>query len=428
MISNIEKQRVGIQVGEHLHHEQCRFCHSESLKEVIDFGYVPLAGGFHKSKESTLSEKKYPLKICFCENCGLVQVDNAISADVLFKDYFYFSSAIGTLKNHFENYSEELLSLFPLPDGVKVLEIGCNDGVFLKPLAKQGFDVIGVDPATNVVAPLIDEGFNVYNECWTEEIAEKVVSEHGEVELFLSSNSFAHIDDMKTVLLGVKKVLSDDGVLAFETHYLPTLLTEMQYDMLYHEHINYYSLHSINSMAELYDMEVFDVKKIPIHAGSVRYYLKNKGSNKFPVTDAVREMNAAEKDLKISEYDTYVSFKERVNKTRSDLLEVLSEIKASGKTVVGYGASGRATQLSAYCGIGSEYLDYVIDDAPAKQGCFTPGNHMEIVGSDILNSENRPDYCLLFAWSFADEIKKRNPEYFESGGKFIVPLPEVRII
>ncbi len=427
----MNNKRVGVLVGEHRHHEQCRFCSQATLHPFIDFGYVPLAGGFLRADSTAqdfAQERVYPLEICFCKNCALVQVNNAIAGDVLFKDYFYFSSAIKTLADHFQQYAKDLAQAFPDPSRATIVELGCNDGVLLKPLKAQGFKVVGVDPATNVVKPLIADGYNIINDYFMKESALKVKDQFGLADAILTSNSFAHIDDMDHVMEGVTALLKTDGYLAFEVHYLGILLKEMQYDMMYHEHLSYYSLTSITNFMAKYDMEVFDVKHIPIHAGSVRFSVQRKKTGGRPISDAVKKMAAEEEKNGLGHLETFMSFSAKVEKTRTDLLKLLDGIRAKGETVVGYGASGRATAMSAYCGLTKDYLSAVVDDAPAKQGAYTPGNHIKIQNSSLLKGDSRPDYVLLFAWSFAKEIIAKNQDYLDRGGKFIVPLPEVKVI
>jgi methylation protein EvaC len=244
-------ERVGKLVGEHRHHDRCRFCFSTEMVPFVDFGYVPLAGGFHpkgSTQDDLLNERVYPLQICFCKKCSLVQVNNAISGEILFKDhYYYLSSAIKTLADHFQRYAQDLREAFPNPSSVTFLELGCNDGVFLRPLRVAGFNVIGVDPAGNVVKSLIDDGFTIVNDFFTASVADRLKRQHGQIDAIFSSNSFAHIDDMHDVMKGVQTLLKPDGYLAFEVHYLGTLIEEMHYDMIYHEHLSYYSLKAIQS-------------------------------------------------------------------------------------------------------------------------------------------------------------------------------------
>jgi hypothetical protein len=234
---------------------------------------------------------------------------------------------------------------------------------------------------------------------------------------------------MQTVIAGVKKLLKPDGFLSFEVHYLKVLLEEMQYDMMYHDHMSYYSLISLQNVFDAFGMEVFDVKPIPIHAGSRRFYVQHKKTGGRKITAEVKKMREEELAAGLDRYETYRSFYQAIDTTRRDLNALLARLKKERQTVIGYGASGRATQLMSFCGIGREQLAYVVDDAPAKLGAYTPGNHLEIKSSAVLDEpDKRPDYVLLFAWSFLKEIAKKQEAYLKAGGKFIVPLPEVTVI
>lgn len=424
--------RKGQWVGEYILHDQCRFCLKKNLKEIIDFGNVPLAGGFlpkHSTSVVFDRERLYPLKVQFCPDCYLVQVNTIVPTEVLYKDYFYFSSAIGTLVDHFKAYAQELAKQYKKPADRLVVEIGCNDGVFLKPLSHQGFKVVGVDPAENVVRPLLKQGMQIEVSGFDEKVALKIKKNHGQADIMVSSNSFAHIDDIHAVVRGIKTLLAPDGFFAFEVHYLGVLLPEKQYDMMYHDHMSYYTLLTLEKFFGQFDMEVFEVKPIPIHAGSRRFYVQHKKTGGRPVSARVKKMRMAEIALGLDTLVTYQNFYQSIDKTRRDLMALLTKLKKQGKTVVGYGASGRGTQVMSFCGITDNHLDYVVDDAPAKEGAFTPGNHLKIRASDIMHDpKKRPDYALLFAWSFAEEIKKKNTDYIESGGAFITPLPEVKVL
>lgn len=430
--THLYTEREHRSIGEYKHHSQCRFCLSNKLVTVIDFGDVPLAGGFlnkNSTKEDFDRERFYPLRIAFCPKCCLLQVIDIVDSGILYKDYFYFSSAIGTLVNHFQNYAVELKKMYPDAGKRLVVELGCNDGVFLKPLRKEGFKVAGVDLAANVVKSLIAEGYDVIVDYFGEKSAENIKERFGKADVIVTSNSFAHIDDMHDVMKGVKTLLKDDGILIVEVHYLGTLIKEVQYDMMYHDHESYYSLLALENFFKMYGMEIYDIKPIPIHAGSMRFYAQNSKFGKRKITQNVIRQRKEEKKMGLHKVETFKKFFSYITKTKKDLVHLLSGLKRQKKTIVGYGASGRATALMSFCGIDSNFLDYVIDDAPAKQGAYTPGNHLKIVPSDILNDpKNRPDYCLIFAWAFINEIKQKKTDYFQKGGKFIVPLPKVKIV
>ncbi|PWU22763.1 hypothetical protein C5B42_05220 [Candidatus Cerribacteria bacterium 'Amazon FNV 2010 28 9'] len=431
MAKSVMLKRKGCIIGEHTHYDSCRFCLQKTLHPFLSFGNVPLAGGFF-SKAATESdfaqERLYPLEICFCTKCGLVQVSDVVDHHLLFDHYFYHSSAIGTLVHHFEEYAQTLTAYISPSSSTSVVEIGCNDGVFLRPLIRQGYQVLGVDPAVNIVTPLLNE-LPIMCACFGEQTAQEIVQKQGKADVILGSNCLAHIDDMHDVLRGVTCLLKDDGFLSMETHYIGTLLRETQYDFMYHEHQSYYSLYALEKFFAMYEMEVFDVQLVPMHGGSIRYFVQKKRTGKRSVTDRVLNLREQEKKLELHSLSTFHSFSSRIATAKKDLLELLSSVQKQGKTVAAYGASGRSTMIMSYCGITKDQIAYVIDDAPAKIGAFTPGNHLPIVSSAVLRDpQKRPDYCIILAWAFADEIVQRNKVYTDLSGVFVVPLPTVKIL
>lgn len=417
------------QIGQFTQRTNCRFCESKNLVKILNFGNVPLAGGFLK-EENFSNEKFYPLELNFCKDCFLIQVSNVVPAEVLFKNYFYFSSAIKTLVDHLAEFAHEINDRFlKSRKAPSVFEIGCNDGVMLKPFAKLGVKAVGIDPATNVVNSIDAKDITVINDYFSENVSKKILAQYGQFDAIVSSYSFAHIDDMISVIKGVKALLKDDGVFIFEVYYLGTLIEEMQYDMIYHEHMSYYSLKSLEKFLNKYEMEIFDVKFTPgVRSGAARFYARNVDKSKEPISNTAKEMMRAEQEKGYDKVETFLSYATKVNKTKEQLMELLSQLKKEKKTIIGYGASGRGTTIMNYCGIGVNFLDYVVDDAPAKHGFFTPGTHVPIKPWDFTKEGKFPEYSLLFAWSFVNEVKKRRVDYLKQGGKFIVPLPEVNIV
>ncbi len=406
----------------------CSFCNSRTMTEIMDLGEVALAGSFLRLDQFA-EEDYYPLRLFFCHDCYAVQVIDKVNEEVLFKDYFYFSSSIQTLRDHFIAYAREVTTRFLKPESATVIEFGCNDGVLLRPLADQNIKaVIGVDPATNIVNTINDPRISIINDFFNEEVAQNIISIHGHVEMVLANNVYAHIPDIQGITRAVRNVLSNDGVFIFEVHYLGNVINERQYDMIYHEHLYYYSLLSAMKHFERYGMMVFDVKQVTMHAGSMRFYVCKKGSkHNFVVSSAVIQLQHEELAKGFHRPETFARFALNISEQKTTLMALLNKLKKKGCTIAGYGASGRANTMVQYCGINHSHLDYMIDDAPAKTGYFTPGSHFEIHPSSILDQPDPPDYLLIFAWSFFDEIAKRSKKYLDGGGRMIVPLPEVKI-
>lgn len=407
----------------------CAFCGSTDLAEVIDFGEVAIAGAFLSKKEIS-SEKKYPLAVVFCKVCYVVQVRDHIDPAVLFEKDFYFSSAIKTLRDHFAKYAVEVTKRFlPNPSDASVLEFGSNDGVLLEPLAAQGISrVIGVDPARNIIETIKDNKLTLVNDFFNIPASKDIVEKYGNVDLVMANNVFAHITDINGTTEAVRNVLKDDGVFIFEVHYLGKILEEMQYDFIYHEHIYYYSLLALENHLARHGMVIFDIKPIPIHGGSIRYHAAKKDSSHAKnISQAVKDLHDREVELGYDNPETYKKFASKVATKKQQLMDLLTELKNDGKSIAGYGASGRANTIIQYCGITNEHIDYMIDDAPAKQGMYTPGSHLLIRNNQALTVD-KPDYMLLFAWAFYEEIATKNKDYLKSGGQIIVPLPEVRTI
>ena len=410
-------------VGEYKFFDSCRFCGSLNIKIVVDLGLLPLAGGFIKPKENKrVTEKFYPLKLVFCEDCFLLQVNSSISPDTLFKNYFYFSSSMKTLVQHFENIASDLPKILPNPNDKFVVEIGANDGAFIKALQKIGYKALGIDPAANVVKSAIKNGIPILNDYFTQKLAGKIVKKYGRADSIYSFHSMAHIENMHDVIHGIKTLLKKDGFLAIEVHYLGDLIREIQYDMIYHEHQFYYSLLSLKNFFQQYEMEIFDVKHFNVRGGSIMYFVQNKGGGKR-VTKSVKDLLKQEKMRKLDKADSYIRFSKKISLRKKQLILLLNKLKKDNKKVVGYGASGRGTIIANYSDL-TNYLDYIVDDAKAKQGSLLPGTHHEIFPSNKMIQDN-VDFAVLFAWPFLKEVKARNKNF---RGKFIIPLPNVKIV
>jgi len=403
----------------------CRICGSKDLKKFLEFGNMPLAGGFIK-KEDLLKEKTYPLTVVFCERCKETQILETVSSTTLFKDYRFVSSTTKTLSNHFVQYAETMKEKFLSRESL-VIEFGCNDGVLLKPFNDLGIKAVGVEPAENIALLAKKKGCEVINDFFNSKTAENIKKKYGNASLVCANNVFAHIDDMHEPMKGIKLLLEDTGVFVFEVHYLVDLLEQFQFDMIYHEHMMHHSLTSLSYLLNLYDMEIFDALRIPIHAGSIRVYAQNKKKGKNNIEPIVGKLLNLEKNKKIEQLNTLVKFGKDTYSKRDLLVKLIKNLKSQGKRIVGYGASGRATVHINLCKFNNSILDYVIDASHERQGRYIPGMHIPIVPPNKLESDN-PDYAILFAYNYFDEVMKKEIKFIKKGGKFIVPLPEPKII
>lgn len=412
-------------LGRYKEYNYCRFCKNKNIYSFLDLGNQPLAGAFLKEHEFK-NEKFYPLKLVYCRECHLVQTSVVIDGNKLFRNYFYKTSAINTLLNHFKKNAILLSKMFKSPKNNIVLEIGCNDGNFLCEMKKKKFKVLGIDPATNIVKGIKNQNIKIINDFFSFKKAKEIESKYGKVNLIVSTNTLAHIEDMNDVFKGISYLLKENGILYFENHYLGSLIKEIQYDMIYHEHLYYYSLLSISNFLKKHNLEVFNIRQIPIHGGSIGFFVQ-KINGPYKISKRVKNLTLKETKEGFNKDKTYSSFSKKVNSQKNDLLKTLLSLKKKNKTIAAYGASGRGTVVSNYVRLDNKIIDYVIDDSKIKQGYFTPGVHLKIISSN-LNNKNRPDYTLLYAWSFYKEIKARNKKYEKAGGKFILPLPKVKII
>lgn len=411
-----------MKIGKYNKRTTCGLCHSPKLEKVLDLGFMPHAGDFLK-KSQVGREKYYPLKVWFCSNCSLVQIIDVIPPDTLFGDYKYLSSV--SLQNHFVMYARQMRSKFLKKDSF-VVEIGSNDGVLLVPLKKFGIKVLGVEPAKNVAKIAENRGINTKVAYFGEKVARKIVSAEGQADAIFANNVLAHIDDLDDVFKGIKILLKPKGIFVFEVHYLPELISKLQYDFFYNEHLSYFSATSMNPFLLRHGMEIFDIKKIPIHSGSIRAYVKLKNNKDFKIKNSLKKLLSEERKLKIDKKKTYTRFASKVLKHRQKLRKTIITYKRNGEKIVGYGASGRGNTLLNFNSIGNNQIDYIVDESPERQGRFTPGTHIPIVEPKIFRKDN-VKYALLLAWNYQNKIIKKETKFLKKGGKFIIPLPKVRI-
>lgn len=403
----------------------CIICNSTDLVPFLNFGNIPLAGGFLLEADLD-KDKLYPMTIAYCKSCFEVQIQEIVPPSTLFTDYRYTSSTTKTLREHFEAYANEMNERF-LSHSSFVVEFGSNDGVLLAPLGELNINALGVEPATNIANIARNRGCKVINDFFNVPVANKIKSECGSADLILANNIFAHISDMHEPLRAIKVLLNSDGAFVFEVHYLLDLLKTYQYDMFYHEHLLHHSLGALTNFLDMHDMEIFDVKRVPTHCGSIRVHSQFKGTGKHCPTNNVSNLLALEVQSGLYQESTFMKFGLDVLKKRGELIKLVRKLKSEGKRIAAYGASGRATIQLNFCNLNSSEIEYVIDASPERIGRFIPGVHIPIVPADILNT-NPPDYLIIFAYNYLDEIQKKEGDFIAKGGKFIIPLPDPHII
>lgn len=404
----------------------CRFCNKESIFKFLELGTMALANSFLTKEElRTIKEPAYPLDVFFCEQCGLVQIGHVVPPDALFSNYIYFSATSDLVHKHADYLAKSFQKRFDLNAGSLVVEIASNDGTVLQYFKKMGVKTLGVEPAANIAKVAVQAGIETVNEFFNEPTSGSVKERYGAADVILGRHVFAHVPEIHGFVKGLKNLLAQNGVVAIEAPYLIDFIEKNEFDTVYHEHYSYLSVRAMSHLFALYDMEVFDAERVPIHGGSIIYFIGHKGAHKKTAT--ITSLVKAELDRNLDKKETYVAFAERTRALRAGLLGLLRDLKRSGKRIAAYGAPAKGNTLLNYCGITTDLVEYTVDKSPYKQNLYTPGAHLPVYHPDKL-AQDWPDYVLLLAWNFADEILVQQKAYRDKGGKFILPIPEVRIL
>ncbi len=405
---------------------RCRICHGKSLIKFLGLGFTPPADDFLSSERIEEPEVYYPLEVFICNNCSLVQIGYVVPPEILFQnDYPYEASMTKTGVKHFYSLAKKVSLRFDLSSDDLVVDIGSNVGVLLQGFKNQGTEVLGIEPARNISEIAIKNGIETINDFFSEELALKIVKEKKKAKIVTGTNVVAHIDDHHSLVRSLDILLDEEGIFIFEAPYLVDLIENLEYDTIYHEHLSYLSVKPMSTLFRKFGMEIFDVEKVAIHGGSLRYFAARE--NLYPISNNVNKFLELEKEKKIYEVDTLKNFAKSVERNREELTWMLKSLKHEGKRIAGVSAPAKGMTLLNYCRIGPETLDFVTEKSTLKIGKYTPGTHIPIVQDSELIKQ-MPDYVLLLAWNFADEIMKNLREYKEAGGRFIIPIPKVYVI
>jgi SAM-dependent methyltransferase len=406
--------------------KHCRICLHTQLKPYLNLGFTPAADSFVTDAFLHQDDPSYPLEVCLCPNCGISQLSYTVPPEILYKyDYPYESSTTQTGRAHFFDLAGVVVEKFQLGSNDLVIDVGSNVGVLLDGFRTRGCRTIGIEPSGNIAEKALARGIQTINDFISPKLAAHIVQDNGQASAVCITNVFAHIHDLDGFMEAINILLSDGGVLIIEAPHFLKLIKNCEYDTIYHEHLLYISVRPLNHLFLRYGFMVSDVEEVSIHGGSVRIYVSRIGNNE--PTDAVAKVIAAEERAGVFDFERLTGFSKDVMAHRKKLVKLLRTLKEEGRTLVGVSAPAKGMTLLNFCGIGVDLLDFITEKSDMKIGRYTPGTHIPVLADSELISKN-PDYALLLAWNFADEIIENLREYRENGGKFIIPIPEPRIV
>lgn len=404
----------------------CLVCSEHDVESFLDLGSTALANKFPSAEDLSRLEPRFPLRVGFCHGCGHVQLVERVPPAAMFTDYLYVSSASDTLRAHFDDLAATLTARHGLADGGLVVDIGCNDASLLCCFRDRGARTLGVDPAENLAEYSRDTGIERYRGFFGADTAGEIAERWGRAALVTATNTFPHIPDLSGFVSGLDAVLAPGGAFVLEAHYLVDLLDQLAFDTVYHEHVSYWALGPMMRLFADHGMEIVRAERLPIHHGQLRATVMRRGEGE--VDRSVDEVLAAETQLGIDRFDTWRAFAGRVDRLKAEVMDCLNGLKAEGGRLAGYGAPAKGSTLLEFFGVGPETLDFIADRSPLKQGRYTPGSHIPIVAPERLLEDPSPDHVLLLAWNFEEEILAQQAEFRQRGGRFILPVPEVRIV
>ena len=404
---------------------RCRFCGTPLSRIFVDLGMSPLCESFLSAGQLDAMEPFYPLTVRVCESCFLVQLSEYVRPAEIFTDYAYFSSYSTSWLDHARRYVDAMTERFSLGPSSRVVEIASNDGYLLQYFVRKGIPALGVEPAANVARAAEEKGVPTWVGFFGAASAARLARERGRADLMIGNNVLAQVPDVNDFVDGYREMLAPEGVATLEFPHLYRLIEGNQFDTIYHEHFSYFSFRTAEAIFGRHGLALFDVEELPTHGGSLRIYAAHRGSARAKPTSRVEAMRRMEEAAGFGRIETYCSFPERVHRVKRDLLKVLIAARERGKTVAGYGAPGKGNTLLNYCGIRTDLLAYTVDRNPHKHGKFLPGTHIPIHPPERIG-QTHPDYVLILPWNLKDEIVEQLAFIREWGGRFLVPIPEVR--
>lgn len=406
----------------------CRFCKTKLEHEFIDLHNAPASNSFLKKEQLNEPEVYYPLKVMVCHSCFLVQVDEVKSSESIFNnEYVYFSSYSTTWLAHARKYVEMATERFQLGATSSVMEIASNDGYLLQYFLEKQIPVLGIEPTRNTAEVAIKKGIPTITEFFGTELATQLVKEGKQADLFLGNNVLAHVPDIVDLVKGMKIVLKPEGVITMEFPHLLQLVSQNQFDTIYHEHFSYLSLYTIQKIFAAQGLTIFDVEELPTHGGSLRIFAKHEQSTRHSISDQVEKVLQKELGDGINNLAYYKNFQQRAFNVKLELLNFLVDQKKNGKRVAAYGAAAKGNTLLNYCGVKRDLIEYVVDANPNKQEKLLPASHIPVVNETYLKQQ-QPDFVLILPWNIKEEIVKQLDYIREWGGKFVTCIPSLTIL